>query len=254
VHMDLLGPSQGNNTYLTKTSQVYKTLGEDIIRGRFPPGERLIRRDLVQRFGVSLAVINEALARLVSDGLVESKEMYGTRVPDLTWESIRDDLMLREAIERQVARLLSKSQDKRTLSILLEDAIVLDQHQAKRDPRNDEGMRLHLEFHLNLARATGYASLEETLHRLSVRHLFVVSWVSSALHPFPPEWHQQLVKVLMVGDSNLADEKMKEHVSYGFESDSESLAEIRKELGEKQKRAWETSAKPASSGDGDGSR
>jgi len=151
-------------------------------------------------------------------------------------------LMLREAIERQVARLLSKGGDKRRLSNLLDDAIDLDQHQAKRDPRDEEGMQLHLKFHLNLARATGFKSLEETLYRLWGRHRFVVSWISSVLHPVPADWHQQLVKVIMVGDSNLADEKMREHVTYGFESGSESLATIKKELESKRGKEWQLAA------------
>lgn len=243
--MDLLRPTQPNDSYLTKTSRVYKILGEEIIRGHFAPGERLIRRNLVKKFGVSLAVVNEALARLATDGLVETKEMYGTRIPDLDWERVRDDLMLREAIECQVARLLSEGGETRALAHLLDDATELDRHQAKRDREDEEGMQLHLEFHLNLARATGYPSLQETLYRLWVRHIFVVSWVSSVLTPVPADWHQQLVKVLMVGDPKLAGEKMREHVRHGFESGSESLARIRRELETKREKQWET---PASAG------
>ena len=228
--MDLFRPTRQNDSYLTKTSRVYKTLGEEIIRGRHTPGKRLIRRDLVKRFGVSLAVVNETLARLVTDGLAETKEMYGTRIPDLSWETVRNDLMIRVAIERQVARLLSENCDQRVLSSILVDAVELDRHQAKRDPQDETGMRLHLEFHLELARATGYTSLEETLYRVWVRHLFSVSWLSSVLQPVPKDWHQQLVKVIMVGNPDLADEKMRDHVRYGFESGSESLDKIKQEL------------------------
>src|SRR4051812_31897027 len=94
------------DTFQTKSSRVYSELKRDISSGTFKPGEHLVRRDLVKRFGVSLSIVNEALGRLGSDGLVETKEMYGTRVIALSEKTLRDEFALREAIERHAVRLL----------------------------------------------------------------------------------------------------------------------------------------------------
>lgn len=67
-----------DDTFQTKTSRVYTELKRDITSGEIPPGTHLVRREVLKRFGVSLSIVNEALARLSSDGLVETKEMYGT--------------------------------------------------------------------------------------------------------------------------------------------------------------------------------
>ena len=46
--------------------------------------------DLVKKFGVSLSIVSEALGRLSSDGLVETKEMFGTRVISLDEQTLKD--------------------------------------------------------------------------------------------------------------------------------------------------------------------
>src|SRR5258708_7692782 len=92
----------------TKSTRVYGELKRAITAGTFRPGEHLVRRDLVKRYGVSLSIVNEALGRLSGDGLVETTEMVGTRVVSLTEEDLRDEFALREAIERQVVRLLAE--------------------------------------------------------------------------------------------------------------------------------------------------
>ena len=82
--------------------------------------------NLVKRFGVSLSIVNEALGRLSHDGLVETKEMYGTRVISLSTETLRDEFVLREAIERHVVRLLAEHAHADVLEELLAEAAKLD--------------------------------------------------------------------------------------------------------------------------------
>src|SRR3954468_12870416 len=114
------------DSFQSKSSQVYGELRRDITAGNYKPGQHLVRRDLVKRFGVSLSIVNEALGRLSSDGLVESKEMYGTRVTSLNDKDLRDEFALREAIERHVVRLLADKASDDVLKTLLDEAKALD--------------------------------------------------------------------------------------------------------------------------------
>ena len=149
--------------FQTKSSRVYTELKQAITSGEYPPGQHLVRRDLEKRYGVSQSPVNEALARLVTDGLVETKEMFGTRVISLDSRSLEDEFVLREAIERHVARLLSESASDDTLKTLLDEARSIDKWMKEFGHDDSQGSLLHLEFHLKLARSTGYAMLEETL-------------------------------------------------------------------------------------------
>ncbi len=212
------------NTFQTKSSRVYGELKRDITSGTYRPGEHLVRRDLVKKHGVSLSIVNEALARLSSDGLVETKEMFGTRVISLTDRSLRDEFALREAIERHVARLLAERATDEVLKGLLEDARTLDGWMNELGHDEGQGSLLHLEFHLKLARSTGYASLEETLKWTSMRALLTTRWLKNQRLPHPEDFHQQLARAIMTRNPALADETMRAHLHYPNANEAKNVA------------------------------
>ena len=159
------------DSFQTKTSRVYAELKRDIGSGAYRPGQHLVRRDMVKRFGVSLSIVNEALGRLSNDGLVEMKEMYGTRVIALSEKDLDNEFVLREAIERHVARLLASHGNKDVFNRLLDEARTVDRWANEIGHDDAHGSLLHLEFHLKLARSSGFSLLEETLKRTSMRAL-----------------------------------------------------------------------------------
>jgi DNA-binding GntR family transcriptional regulator len=205
---------ESTNSTQTKSSRVYVDLKRDITAGTYRPGEHLVRRDMVKKYGVSLSIVNEALARLSSDGLVETKEMFGTRVISLTEQSLHDEFALREAIERHAARLLAESASDDVLKVLLEDARTLDRWMNELGHDEGHGSLLHLEFHLKLARSTGYTSLEETLKRTGMRALLTTRWLKAQRVPHPHDFHQQLIRAIMTRDATVADQTMRAHLHY----------------------------------------
>jgi DNA-binding GntR family transcriptional regulator len=203
-----------SDSFQTKSSRVYGELKRDITSGTYKPGEHLVRRDLVKRFGFSLSIINEALGRLVNDGLVETKEMFGTRVTSLDEKNLRDEFALREAIERHVVRLLAERASDDVLKVLLEEARTVDRWMNELGHEEAQASLLHLEFHLKLARFTSFASLEESLKRTSMRALLTTRWIKNQRLPHPGDFHEQLVRVIMQRDSAAADQKMREHLHF----------------------------------------
>ena len=197
------------DTFQTKASRVYSQLKRDITSGAYKPGVHLVRRDLVKRFGVSLSIVNEALGRLGGDGLVETKEMYGTRVIALSDETLRDEFVLREAIERHAVRLLAEHAPDEILAELLAEAEGLDRCLNEIGRDEARATLRHLEFHLKLARATGCGALEDTLKRTGMRALLTTRWIKNQ-HVFvhPADFHQQLVREIMQRDPAAADRKM----------------------------------------------
>lgn len=204
------GMESPEDTFQTKSSRVYAEIRQAITDETFKPGQHLVRRDLVKQFNVSLSIVNEVLARLATDGLVETKEMYGTRVIRPDADNIRNDFALREAIERHVARLLAENATNEQLQSLLDDAKSLDRWMAT---ERQAGL-VHLEFHLKLARATGLRLLEQTLKRAGVRSLLTSRWLKRQATPHPPDFHEQLVRAIMSRDPRVADEKMRDHLHF----------------------------------------
>ncbi len=208
----------------TKSTRVYGELKRAISSGTFRPGEHLVRRDLVKRYGVSLSIVNEALARLSSDGFVETTENVGTRVISLSEKSLRDEFALREAIERHVVRLLAECGTDELFRGLLEHAQTLDRWMNELGHDEGQGSLLHLEFHLKLARSTGYASLEENLKRTSMRALLTTRWLKNLRLPHPADFHEQLVRTILTRDPAVADRAMHDHLHFAEQAASREVS------------------------------
>lgn len=91
------------------SEQVYAGLRDAITRGDFAPGDALKPQDLARQQGVSLAVLREALVRLVGEGLADRLPNRGFAVPafsDRRWQEITEarrtvePVVLRMSVER----------------------------------------------------------------------------------------------------------------------------------------------------------
>ncbi|GAA3369895.1 GntR family transcriptional regulator [Streptomyces sannanensis] len=84
--------------------RAYEALRDAIVRGDLPPGEPVRDADLAERLGLSRAPVREALARLVDEGLVESKPQSYTRVTRLVAQDVRDAAAVVRAMHELAAR------------------------------------------------------------------------------------------------------------------------------------------------------
>jgi DNA-binding GntR family transcriptional regulator len=214
------------DSFQTLKAQVYQTLRREILSGAMPPGSRLVRRALSQRLGVSPIPVIEALHQLEKDGLVESQPMYGHRVREMSVETARNDHVVREAIECQAARLCALKASPEQIETLKEQAIELDKL-LKADPEGSTPAEKHLEFHLGVARASGYSGLAEALQNLWFRRLMVLNTVNAAALGLPRNWHAQLVKALATRDPDAAEHAMREHVQFNVAQQMKMLAAMR---------------------------
>lgn len=218
--------SQTDDGETTLTQRVYDTLRHDIVTGQFKPGDRLVRRALGKRLGVSPMPVTEALYMLQWDGLVEIRALYGCRVRPLTIEDVRNDEVLREALECQAARLCTEQANDADLKRLAADAKRLDRLMSGGDSAPKIGMQLHLEFHVNVAALGGSSRLAEELRRVWSRLLMRLNWIKATRYkPVPHDWHQQLVRVLQDRDPESAEQSMRDHVQFGNEDDYAALKE-----------------------------
>ncbi len=214
----------GANEFSTLSNVVYQRLRGDITEGNLRPGSRLVRRKIGRQFGVSPVPVIEALLRLEMDGLVESEPMYGARVKRLTSEGLRNEQILREAIECQAARLCAENATSPQLEELSEKAGRVDELMGgKYDPSSNEGIKEHLNFHLTIARSSGAPLLEKELQRVGFWELMLVVWINVSLKPVPANQHSDLVECFAKGDPNQAEIKMREHLRYGADHLLEAL-------------------------------
>ncbi len=94
--------------YATLSEAAYARLREDILGGRWKPGDKLRLDTLRQTYGYGLSSLREALSKLSSERLVRSTGQRGYWVETISREEFEDITNLRlllepEALERSVA-------------------------------------------------------------------------------------------------------------------------------------------------------
>ena len=146
--------------------RVCEALTQLISGDDFPPGSRLpSEMNMASRFGVSRTVIREAISRLKSEGLVESRQGSGVfvregnmdapfRIDPSVMDSIQSVLQvveLRQALEGEIAALAAKRRTAAQMKAIDQalKQIEIDEREGK------DGVDADIAFHRSIAAATG---------------------------------------------------------------------------------------------------
>jgi len=224
-------PVKSGPGFETQSGKVYRFLRDRILSGAYKPGDRLVRRTLGKQFDTSPIAVAEALWKLESDGLVESEAMHGSRVKTFTLEQVRGELLLREALETEVARLCAKRHELLPIEHLRSQAEKIDKIMSvPRDEYNREDMEVHCNFHRELARHCDAEPIARELERIWFQHIMVFNWINSAIFPVPADWHQRLVQAIASGDPDHADAMMRKHIEFGCDHQENVLRRINEDI------------------------
>jgi len=216
--------SETGGTENTLSRRVYTVLRDDILAGRLKFGERLVRKTISKRLGVSTIPVIEALYMLEIDGYVENLPLVGCRVKSLTLDDIDNGLMLREALECQAARLCTENATPEDFEKLMNRARQVDRLMRADTPDQTLGSQIHWEFHIELGRMSGHSVFSEMLQKgWFQRYMSLNSLKSIRFEPPPDGWHQILVKRIKKGDPDEAERAMREHVRFGRKHDRDAL-------------------------------
>ena len=90
---------------LSLRNEIFDLLSEQIITGKYIPGQWLRQDELATQLGVSQTPVREALDLLVSAGLAERVPYRGVRVLNVTQDDIIDIYILRLVLEIAIVRL-----------------------------------------------------------------------------------------------------------------------------------------------------
>jgi DNA-binding GntR family transcriptional regulator len=217
-----LRPSSRRSEQFSLAERAYQSIRERVLRGLLPLGATLSRRELASEFGMSLVPVSEALQRLESEGLVETKPRVGTRVYLPTAQDIRARYVVREALESQSARLFSEKASLQERKELLRMAEHMDALFNLRRSGHDTSefqyavQTYHFQLHMRIAECTGCVPLTKLIEQT---HVLVFNWVwdLAAERPhLPPRFHQDLIDVLVGTDPVASDVAMRAHISYGL--------------------------------------
>jgi DNA-binding GntR family transcriptional regulator len=204
------------------TEHAYLSIRDRILRGALPFGTGLSRRALAEELEISIVPVGDALQRLESDGLVESRPRVGTRVRIPTANAVRGHYILREALESQAARIFTEKassderEEVRRLASHMDGLYALMRPDEDRE-RSFEFHKFHMRFHMRIAECTGCEELCQAIER---NQILVFNWLyDTALgnQQPPAAWHSQLVEGLISDNPEIADAAMRRHTRYRME-------------------------------------
>ncbi|MGQ4513095.1 FCD domain-containing protein [Streptomyces sp. DW26H14] len=200
------------------SERVYVRLRDAILRGDHAPGEALKPQDLAREQGVSLAVVREALVRVVGDGLADRLHNRGFAVPvfsDRRWQEIAE---ARRTIEPVVLRMSVERGD-----IDWEARVRAAHHRLTRTPAytpesgkyySDAWAEAHRIFHRTLLEGCGNPVLLETFDRMWTASELARRW---SAHLVPGRdgagEHRRLEEAALARDADTAAAVLVEHLT-----------------------------------------
>lgn len=136
----------------TAAEFIFERIRRDVMVGKIRPGQRLVERELTERFEISRTPVREALHLLVRSQLAINIPYRGVEVRRLSYEFARDIYDLRRAVEGLAALLAAERGEAEEIAQIerLYDQIS----ELTRDGKRDEVMVMNHQFHMAIAQAS----------------------------------------------------------------------------------------------------
>lgn len=200
------------------SEQVYAHLRGAIMRGEYAPGQALKPQDLAKKMDVSLAVVREALVRVVGEGLADRLPNRGFAVPafsDRRWQEIAE---ARRTIEPVLLRMSIERGD-----LDWEARVRAAHHRLAGTPvyllgdgehYSEAWSESHRLFHRALVEGCGNPVLLETFDRLWTASELTRRW-STRRNPDRDglEEHRRLEEAALARDADAAADALARHLT-----------------------------------------
>ncbi len=207
---------QNSSSRESTGQRIESVLLDDIAAGALQPGERLDETKLAERFGVSRTPVREALSRLTAQGVLVVGEKRGVRVAQYSREELAQMFEAMQEIESVCARLANQR-----LTLLARAEIEAAQAKCKAAADADDRIAyIHANeaLHLSIYRATENQYIFELASdfrrktgpfrakKLETQADLVASVAN----------HEILLAKIFSGDSQVAVDGMREHMTESF--------------------------------------
>ncbi len=179
-----------------------------IFTGAYPPGTRLVERDLADEFNVSRFPVREAIRILRQEGLVEDLPTRGIVVKRLSRREVEEVFDIRESLESLAARLAAERVAAGATSTL--DVYVDESRRALLSGDLDSASTSNSAFHDELIRFSGNSTLQDVLTPLMGR----LHWLYAQVSDFDQVYreHDSLSAAIARGEPKLAVLEAQRHV------------------------------------------
>lgn len=193
------------------TDAVTDTLREAIVGLQMKPGQAIVKTAVCEALDVSRFPVSEALTQLCEEGLVSIYPQRGTEVSLLRRDELQEFLVMRMALEAEVARRVAPLADPNFLGEL--DRNMAEQQIACDTEDTPKFFALDSAFHDLLYSKLGLDRMSRTITRMrnNVERARRLLDSHRRIHDTLGE-HKIIVDALRAQDAKKADEAMRSHI------------------------------------------
>lgn len=151
-----------------RKKRLYETLRRDILTLELTPGTDLDETTLASAFGLSRTPLREVLQQLAGEGYISMRENRGSRVSELSHQTLRDFFLAAPMIYSAVSRLAAQNATTRQI-VDLKDAQSQFKTALNRGTAKDRTLHNN-RFHAVIGEMAANIYLTASLQRLLVDH------------------------------------------------------------------------------------
>ena len=199
----------------------YDQIKEDLTRGYFEPGEKIVFRELVERYSISETPIKQALNRLVTEGLVESIPRRGMRICENSPADFKETLEIRYILEDYFAPVVMQTVSFHTEVLDRMKEYIRRQYELVEQMDKIESFieyyRVDHEFHSLYIKCSGNHKAMQVYESIGAH-----SFSNFLYHKKPKEKflsgnreHEKIVEALEKQDLNALREAIRIHIDNG---------------------------------------
>jgi DNA-binding GntR family transcriptional regulator len=198
-------------TSVSRADVAYLSLRQAIVEQALVPGTKLPEDALAAHFAVSRTLIRAALARLASEGLVDTGNKRTATVARPSREEAKAVFEVRRCLEVEVVRLVLKNWQPHYADLL--EAHVRSEEESDRSGNPKFSLRVASEFHLLLAQLADNPLMERYVSEVVSRCSLILA-VHGQEHSQECgiREHWALIAALRQGDAARAQQLMDEHL------------------------------------------
>lgn len=192
--------------------RIFRQLRQDILNGKYKPGDSLVELKLAEELGVSRTPVREAIRQLELEGLVVSIPNKGVIVEGISKQDIEDIYAIRELLEGLAARWAIQRIDEEQLKEL-EDICELMEFYTEKGDLEHVG-ELNSRFHEIIFEATKSKPLKQILSDFQyyVESIRLASLKTPGRALQSLREHKEIVKAFKNKDVAAGENALVEHI------------------------------------------
>lgn len=205
----------------TLSDRIRKQLSDDIVNGRYRPGERLLPAELAQAYNTSHIPVREALHSLEATGLVVSEPNRWIYVSRLSKEDLEQVMAVRKALE---ALALSQALEHVSDEVAEELRGQIEEMEAAVDD-SEQWLDLNRKFHMGIYALSGNKVLLDLIAQMWTKMEPYLRVYGASMGNFtdPKREHAALVDALAEGRLEDAVALQEEHIARAGATVEETL-------------------------------